>query len=789
MIKNYIKIAWRNIWKNKTFSFINIMGLALGMACSLLIMLWVQDELNMDGFHTNSPQLYTVYERQYHDGKVHVYYSTPVLMADEMKKVLPEVKNACSVDYGYINTFEVAEKTIKMEGIFAGADFFKMFSFPILQGNTEGSLNNPNSIAISRKMAEIFFESPEKALGKTINYEDTTALTISAVFENVPEATSKKFDYVINWDLFVKENPWGKDWGNNSVNTYLQLRSDADVAQFSSKIESFIDNYNKEQDPNFKLRLSLQPYAEGYLHNKFKEGQLDGGRIEYVRLFSIVALFILLIACINFMNLATARSSKRAKEIGIRKVVGAMRRSLMGQFIGESLLLTVFSVVIALLFVIFILPNFNIMTGKNLVLPITQPTFWLTLLGLTVITSFIAGSYPAFFLSSFNPIRVLKGTLKFDSSTIFLRKGLVVFQFGLSILLIIGMIVIYNQVEFIQNKNLGYNRENLIYVPLEGELSKNYAIIKETLSKTGSVKSTSLISQVPTNIGNTTGSVGWSGKDPNVNIQFTFTSTSYDLVKTMDLQLLEGRDFSKDFVTDSVGFIVNEAALQRIGYKNPIDQPLRMWEKQGKIIGVVKDFHFQSLHDPISPLIIYLRPKWVSGNILVKTEKGKTKEALADLEKICKELNPKFPFTYKFADDEYAKLYKSEQMISSLSRSFSFLAIFISCLGLFGLITFTAEQRIKEIGIRKVLGASVTNIIGMLSKDFLILVAFAALIAFPIAWWLMHRWLQDYAYQVPISWWIFALAGIIAMLIALLTVSFQAIKAAVANPVKSLRTE
>lgn len=789
MIKNYLKIAWRNIWKNKTFSFINIMGLALGMACSLLIMLWVQDELNVDGFHANNKQLYSVYERQYHDGKVDVYYSTPVLMADEMKKVLPDVKNACSVDYGYKNTFRVDGKIIKMEGVFAGVDFFKMFSFPILIGNTEGSLNAPNSISISRKMAEIFFESPQRALGKTINYEDTTALMVTAIFENVPETISKKFDYVLNWQLFLKENPWGKDWGNNSVNTYLQLRPDADVAQFGNKIENFVDNYNKEQDPNFKLRLSLQPYSEGYLHNKFTEGKLDGGRIEYVRLFSIVAIFILLIACINFMNLATARSSKRAKEIGIRKVVGAMRKALMGQFIGEAFVLTVISIIIALLFVVLILPKFNLMTGKHLILPIGQGQFWLSLLGLTLLTSFIAGSYPAFFLSSFNPIRVLKGALKFDTSTIFLRKGLVVFQFALSILLIIGMIVISNQVDFIQNKNLGYDRENLIYIPLEGELAKIYPIIKEELSKTGTVKSTSLISQVPTNIGNTTGSVAWTGKDPNVNIQFTFSSVSYDLAKTLDLQLLDGRDFSKDFATDSVGFIVNEAALQRIGYKNPIDQSLTLWKKQGKIIGVVKDFHFQSLHDPINPLIIYLRQKWDDGNILIKTEKGKTKEALANMERICKELNPKFPFTYNFANEEYAKLYKSEQMVSNLSRSFSFLAIFISCLGLFGLVTFTAEQRIKEIGIRKVLGASVSNIIGMLSKDFLLLVAMAALIAFPIAWWLMYQWLQNYAYQVKISWWIFASAGIVAMLIALLTVSFQAIKAAMANPVKSLRTE
>ncbi len=789
MIQNYFKIAWRNLWKNKTFSLINMMGLALGMSCSLLIMLWVQDEFKIDAFHAQGKQLYKVYERQYHDGKVEARNNTPALMADEMKKTLPEVQNACSVDYNYRQTFEVGEKTVKMEGIYAGVDFFNMFTYPILQGDAGEALKGPNSIAISRNMALIFFGSPEKAIGKTVRYENKTDLSVSAVFEDVSKFASKKFDYALNWDLYIEENPWGKDWGNNSVSTYLQVRSDAQVANLNAKIENFIDAYVKEQTPGFKIKLSLQPFEEGYLHNNFKEGKIDGGRIEYVRIFSVVAIFILLIASINFMNLATARSAKRAKEIGIRKVVGAMRATLMGQFVGEAVLLTSLSIVVALLLVFVILPAFNTMTGKQLALPVGQPRFWLAVTGLTLFTSLIAGSYPAFFLSSFNPIGVLKGSLKIDSTTVFLRKGLVVFQFALSIILIVGMIAINRQVDFIQHTNLGYDRENLIYIPLEGDLSKNYPILKDELLKTGAIKDVSLISQEPISIGNSTGSLLWTGKDPNVNIQFTYAAVNYDFVKTMNLKFIDGRDFSKDFITDSVGFILNETALQRIGYKNPIDQPLKMWQKQGKIIGVLKDFHFSSLHDPINPLIIYLKEKFNEGNILVRTEKGKSKEALASLEKVCKELNPKFPFTYKFADDEYNKLYKSEQTVSSLSGSFSFLAIFISCLGLFGLAAFTAEQRIKEIGIRKVLGASVSDVVAMLSKGFLKLVFVAALIAFPIAWWLTSKWLQDFAYRIDVGWQVFALAGFLALLIALLTVSFQAVKAALANPVKSLRTE
>jgi putative ABC transport system permease protein len=789
MIQNYFKIAWRNLLKNKTFSFINIMGLALGITCSLIILLWVQDEISIDAFHAQSKNLYTVYERQYFDGRVEAKYNTPALMADEMKKVVPEIENACSVDYNNRQTFEVEGKKNKMEGIYAGIDFFKMFSYPILEGIKEDALNGTKSIAISRKMAEIYFGSPQKAIGKTIRYENIADMTVSAVFENVPSNTSKKFDYVLNWYLFIQENQWGKDWENNGVITHLQLRSDAHIENVAHKIENFIDAYNKKKTPNFQIKLSLQPYANTYLNNNFKEGKLDGGRIEHVRLFSIIAIFILLIACINFMNLATARSSKRAKEIGIRKVVGAVRTALMGQFIGEALLVTILSIVIALLFVALILPSFNTLVGKQLVLPVNQPQFLLILLGLTVFTSLIAGSYPAFFLSSFNPIRVLKGALKIDSSTVFLRKGLVTFQFALSILLIVSMIVISKQVEFVQNKNIGYDRENLIYIPLEGELFKNYPILEDELSKTGSIKSMSLLSQVPTNIGNTTGGVQWAGKDPNVNIQFTFMGVSYNFAKTMNVKFVEGRDFSRDFATDSVGFLINEAALQRIGYKNPIDQPIQLWQKKGKIIGIVKDFHFQSLHDPINPLVIYLKEKFISGNILIKTENNKTKEALAQLEKHCKELNPKFPFTYAFVDEEYAKLYKSEQLVSSLSGSFSFLAIFISCLGLFGLVVFTAEQRTKEIGIRKVLGASVTGITGLLAKDFLKLVLIAIVIASPVAYYFIQKWLADFAYRIDIQWWMFIAAGAAAVLIAFLTVGFQSVRAALANPVKSLRSE
>ena len=489
------------------------------------------------------------------------------------------------------------------------------------------------------------------------------------------------------------------------------------------------------------------------------------------------------------MNLTTARSVKRAKEIGIRKVVGAFRFALIRQFIGEALLIVSIAIIISLVLVMLVLPVFNQLTGKQIHIPLADPTFWLIITGLLLVTGFISGSYPALYLSSFKPVRVLKGSLKFSSGALWFRKGLVVFQFMLSIILIIGTIVVSKQVNYIQTVNLGYDRENLLYIPLEGDLTPKYQLFKNQSLQMLGIKGISRITDNPTQITNGTGGVEWEGKDPTSDIEFAQSAVGYDFIKTMHLQLAQGRDFSKDFATDSAGYILNESALKRIGYKNPVGKPLTFWGKKGTIIGVLKDFHFNSLHAPINPLVLRLGENIEWGNALVRTEPGKTKEALASLEKVCKNLNPKFPFTYKFSDEEYQKLYKSEQVVSQLARYFAFLAIFISCLGLLGLVIFTAEQRTREIGIRKVLGATVPNVVGLLSKDFLKLVLIANLISWPLGWWAMSKWLQNFEYRITISWWVFVLAGLAAVLIALLTVSYQAIKAAIANPVKSLRTE
>jgi len=790
MIKNYLKTAWRNLIKNKAHTFINIAGLSVGLACSLLILLWVQNELSVDAYHKNGDRLYSVYERQYYDNKVHGQYGTPGVLADELKKQIPEIEAASNLIYGDEYTFQVGDKILKMNGADAGDDYFKMLSIPLLQGNAQTALNSPVSLAISRKMAVAFFGSPQGAIGKTIRYENKKNFKVTGVFEDLPKTSSQKYDFVINWYNYLEENGWAKDWGNNGPATMIMLRADAKPALVEKKITHFLDNLNKDQKKGtFTEDLGLQRLDEGYLHGNFDNGKIEGGRIEYVHLFTIVAIFILLIACINFMNLTTARSVKRAREIGVRKVVGAVRSVVIKQFIGESLLITTLAVVVSLALLVLLLPVFNQITQKEIDLPFNQPLFWIKLAALTIITGLISGSYPALFLSSFNPVKVLKGTMKLDSGTTMFRKGLVIFQFALSVILITATIIVSRQMAYVQSKNLGYDRENLIYVPMNGELMPKYNTFKEEALRMPGIQSVSRISNVPTNMSSTTGGVNWEGKDPNLNIEFTQISVGYDFVKTLKLQMLGGRDFSKDYPTDSVGYIINEAALKRIKYADPIGKPLSFWGKKGTIVGLVKDFHFNSLHEEVQPLVIRSREQESYGTVMVKTQPGKTKQALASLETLCKQINPSFPFAYNFSDQEYQKLYQNEQVVTKLSDAFAFLAIFISCLGLLGLAMFTAEQRIKEIGIRKVLGASVSSLFRLLSSEFLVLVIIALFIALPISWYAMNHWLQRFAYRTPMQWWMFALSGATIILIAVLTVSFQAIKAALINPIKSLRSE
>jgi len=608
------------------------------------------------------------------------------------------------------------------------------------------------------------------------------------VLDEVPEESALKFDYLMNYYLWWKDNNWAHEWGNNGPRCYVLLASTADPVKVNAKIKNYIKTKNKDSN----VELFIQNYGESYLRGEWEHGKQTGGRIENVRIFFFVGVIILLIACINFMNLATAKSLKRAREIGVRKVVGAGKSQLIGQFIGESILVSFIALLISLLLIVLLLPSFNALTDKQLSLDFSQPGFWGLLLGLTIFTGIVAGSYPALFMSSLRPITVLKGALKFKPGAALFRKVLVVFQFILSIFIILGMIVVYRQISYINNKSLGFDKENLVYTPLDGDLGKNFYAFKQELLREPGIKSVTTSSHSTFEVGSSTMGVTWPGKDTTKLVLFSNNNVTYDYIKTMDIHLLGGRDFGEDYGLDSMNYLINQAAAKKIGYKDPVGKQLTMWGDTGKIIGLMADFHHNSLRVPIEPLILRLPKKaWgnLFGNAVVRTEKGKTKEAIASMEKLFHKFNPGYPFQYFFTDEEIAKNYKAEQTTSKLSRYFAFLAIFISCLGLFGLVAFTAEQKTKEIGIRKVLGASVGGIVQMLSKDFLILVLIAALIAFPLAWWLLSKWLQSYYYRIDIGWWVFVVAGVMAMLIALLTISFQAIKAALANPVKSLRTE
>jgi hypothetical protein len=526
-----------------------------------------------------------------------------------------------------------------------------------------------------------------------------------------------------------------------------------------------------------------------YLHGVFKDGKPSAGKIGYVRLFSLVAVFILLIACINFMNLATARSVRRAKEVGIRKAIGARRFWLFVQFIAEAVLLAGLAVILALAIAMALLPWFNQLTNKQIAIPFSSALFWLNMAGFMLLTAFIAGSYPALFLSSLNPVKVLKGSLRFSFSALLFRKGLVVFQFVLSILLITATIIVSRQVEYMQHKDLGFDKDHLIYTPFQGDLLDKYEVYKQQLSGMPGISAVSRSTQAPSHIGAHVYDIDWEGKDPNSRVFSMHNGIGYGYVKMMGLKIMQGRDFSRDFPTDTAGYILNEMAVKMTGYKDPIGKRFTFFQQKGRIIGVVKDFHLGSLHDPMMPLILYLGETTDWGNILVKTEPGKTKEAIASMETVFRSMEPKFPFRYFFADEEYQKLYENEQAISKLSDGFSFLAIFISCLGLLGLTMFTAEQRTKEIGVRKVIGASVKDIVLMLSKDIVRLVLLASIIATPISWLAMDSWLNNYAYRFQLTIWVFVIAALLAVAIALVTISYQALKAALAPPVKSLRAE
>lgn len=788
MWRNYLKTALRSFKRQKVFAFINVAGLSVGLACSILILLWVKDEIEFDKFHDEGDQIYRVQRHAYFtDGRIYTWQSVPKPLNEALLD-FPEFSNTILYSWQHSFVFSYEDKLFRESGNFAGKDFFKVFNFPLTIGDSNTALDEIYSVVISEELALKYFGEnwKEIVLGKSIHIDNRHDFEVTGVFGEIPQNSSLRFDYILPIEEYISRNDWVEHWGNSGLQMYAKLNKGSDLEAVNTKIKDLI----RENHEPANADVFLQPFEDMRLYSEYKDGQLVGGRIEYVQIFLWVAFLILVIASINFMNLATARSLRRALEIGIRKAVGANKGQLISQFMGESIFIALFSLVFALIFVHALLPIFNDLTGKAMAIDYANPLYILSFLSVALFTGVLSGSYPALFLSSFKIVNVLKGTLKHSNSAVFLRKGLVVMQFSLSILLIIGTLTIHKQINYIMSKNLGLDKENLVYLALEGGISEKYEAFKHELAQEPGILQVTTSSQNPLSVGNSTTDPEWDGKDPNSSILFNIINAHYDFLDAMKINLKEGRTFSPEFSTDTNNVMINQVAAKAMGMDEDkvIGQRLDMWGHKGQIIGLVEDFHISSLYSSIEPAIIRFDPEntWM---VFVRTEAGKTREALASMESVYKKFNPNYPFEYTFLDEEYAERYENETVMGTLANYFAIMAIFISCLGLFGLASFTAEQRTKEMGIRKVLGASVSQLVMLLSTDFtrLVLVAFA--FSAPIAWYFMDGWLSDFSYRINLSWWIFALAGLGATIIAWLTIGYQSFKAASNNPVDSLRRE
>ena len=787
MIKNYLKVAFRNLWKNKGFSFINIIGLSVGMASAILILLWIQSEVTYDGFHTKRGRIYEAWNRAVFSGELHCWNTTPRVLAGAMKKDFPEVEHAVRVDWNNRRLFSVGDKRLMAEGNVVDSTFLQVFTFPLLEGDPMKALNNGNSILLTQSLAISLF-GKEEAMGKIIRLNNDDNYTVTGILKDLPTDSRFNFQYLLPWDVNRRGGNDDHEWGNNSVRTYVLLKENATLASVAPKMQVIKQRYDSTEG---HWEMFLYPMSRWRLYSSFKGAAEDGGRIEFVRLFGIIAGFVLLIACINFMNLSTARSEKRAKEVGIRKVVGAPRSTLIVQFIGESVLLSLLAAIVAIAIVQLSLSGFNQLTEKHLFIPYSNGWFWLSGVAFILFTGLLAGSYPAFFLSSFQPVKVLKGTFKAANALITPRKVLVVLQFTFAITLIICTIIVKQQIDYARDRDTGYEKANLVYHFLDGDVGKNYQLIRQELLSSGIAVSVCKTSSPLTESYSDTWGFGWQGKPLNDKTDFDRFSVDQDLIATTGVKLVEGRDFDlRQYLTDSMAILLNESAVKAMHFKSPIGQIITDDTAHYHVVGVIKDFILQSPYEPVTPMVILGGKSGFFNCIQIRLNGARsTKANLKKAEAIFKRYNPEYPFEYHFVDEDYSRKFDDEKRTGTLAGLFAGLTIFISCLGLFGLATYMAENRVKEIGVRKVLGASVAGITTLLSRDFLQLVMVSFLFAAPLAWWGMYTWLRNYPYRVDIQWWVFALAGILSAGIAVVTVSWQAIRAAMANPSKSLRSE
>lgn len=787
MLRNYIKIAWRNLWNNKVFGIINIAGLTFGLTCCMFILLWVANEWSYNRFHEKLPDIYQVYEQQfYSNNEILTVTATPGPLADQLKAEIPGIQKAAALSWVTEKLLAVGEKGYKSKGQYANNDVFDVFTFPFIDGDPTKALHGPNNIVITEKLARNLF-GDSKAVGNIVRLDNKEDYMVTGVMKDLPENSTLKFEWLLPMERCVQENPFLKHWGGNAPRTYVLVDPKADINKVNAKVKGIIQRNLKESE----TIAFLYPFKDTYLEGRFDKGKLDGGRIEYVRLFIIIAIFVLLIACINFMNLSTAKAIQRSKEVGVRKSIGAGKGALISQFLGESFALVIIATGLSLLLVWTLLPSFEKLVNITLSVPLFTWYNIAALLFLALFTGFVAGSYPAFYLSSLNAVTTLKGgMLRLRSSAIWLRKGLVVFQFVVSTVLIVGAFLIYQQINFIKNRNLGLNKDQVVWFFNEGSLVNDLRPFRSALLNMPGVEAVSDADQLPIQVGSNFSGVSWKGKSPKEDILFDNLLAGYDLQKTMQLEMVEGRTFSPEFATDTNGIVINETAARVMSLKPPyVGQVLTVNDnEQLPVIGVTKDFSSSHLQKKVAPMVIRYRS---SNNkfILVRIKPDQMEAAISSIDKVYKQFNPEYPFEIKYLDESFADMYKNEQVIGRLSAAFTALAIFIACLGLFGLATFTAQQRTKEIGIRKVLGASIMQILALLSKEFLRLVLIAVGIALPLAAYFMQGWLNKFAYHVDISWWVYAVTGLLAIVLAMLTVSYQSIRTARMDPIKSLRSE
>lgn len=776
----------RSLQKNSVYTFINISGLSIGLACSLLILLWLNDELGYNDFHEKKEELYKVKVNSLGDSEIQTSDAIPMPLDEELTKD-PGIKHTALTNWGEEYLLTVGDKKLYRRGYYVGEEFLKMFSFRLIKGSAETALKDPGSIVITRSTARALF-GEEEPMGKVIRYNDKGDLTVTGVTEDVPSNSTFQFECLIPFTTYVNNEEWVKNsatrWGNFSFNLYIEREKNVDIADVWSRTRDVI----KKHEEQSTAELLFHPLAKWRLFSDFKNGKSVGGLIEYVRMFTVIAIFILMIACINFMNLATARSERRAREVGIRKTVGSRRGELIFQFLSESVFIAFIAFVIAVGIVEVSLPFYNTLVDKKLFIDYSDPFFWALAGGIVVGTGIIAGSYPAFYLSGFKPAAVLKGKMQAGKKGALPRKFLVVSQFAFSIFLIVSTLVVYLQLLHLKNRPTGYDRENLVMIQSTGEIPKNYTLIKRDLLDNGLASSVTSSSSPITSIYAYMGGVEWAGKRDDQRASIATVATEFDYVQTMGVELLQGRDFSSDF-NDSTSMIVNESFVTYTGMKKPLEETIRWNERDFRIVGVVKDIVMTSPNSPTDPTMFIYDPTWIS-EVNIRLPKGANPhEVMASVETVFQKHNPAYPFTYRFADDEFNKKFTDIQRIGKLANLFAGLAIVISCLGLFGLAAFSAEQRTKEFGIRKVLGATASSVVILISKDFSRLVFVAFIIAAPLGWWAMSEWLTKYQYRISVEWWVVAVAGLITLVLALGTVSFQAIKAAVSNPADSLRSE